>query len=82
MSESLTVPRLKVRKFWYKGLNPDPNDHSHPDLGDGPPSGGVRGGQRKPRRDVQGGKGEGNNPDPTHAPVGGDHQVNTLQGDD
>ncbi|KAG1675745.1 hypothetical protein FOA52_012401 [Chlamydomonas sp. UWO 241] len=34
MRESMSVPRLKVRKNWFKGLNPDPNDHSHPDVSD------------------------------------------------
>ena len=23
----LTIPRLRVRRDWHKGLNPDPNDH-------------------------------------------------------
>lgn len=29
----LIVPRLRVRRDWFKGLNPDPVDHSHPDVG-------------------------------------------------
>lgn len=29
------MPRLRVRKNWYVGLNPDPVDHSHPDVGNG-----------------------------------------------
>lgn len=27
------VPRLRVRKDWYKGLDDDPIDHTHPDIG-------------------------------------------------
>ncbi|KAK9817910.1 hypothetical protein WJX72_004192 [[Myrmecia] bisecta] len=34
LAERLLVPRLQVRKDWFKGLNPDPIDHSHPDIGD------------------------------------------------
>lgn len=34
MQEKLVVPRLAVRRDWFKGLNPDPVDHSHPDVGD------------------------------------------------
>lgn len=34
MAERITLPRLRVRKEWYVGLNPDPLDHSHPDVGD------------------------------------------------
>ena len=33
LAEKLVVPRLTVRKDWYKGLDPDPIDHSHPDVG-------------------------------------------------
>lgn len=33
MAEKLVVPRLRVRKDWYKGLNDDPIDHTHPDIG-------------------------------------------------
>lgn len=33
LAEKLVVPRLRVRKDWYKGLDPDPIDHSHPDVG-------------------------------------------------
>uniref|UniRef100_A0A7S0RKX6 DEX1 C-terminal domain-containing protein n=1 Tax=Chlamydomonas leiostraca TaxID=1034604 RepID=A0A7S0RKX6_9CHLO len=33
--ERLAVPRLKVRKEWFKGLNADVIDHSHPDVGAG-----------------------------------------------
>ena len=29
----LVVPHLRVRRDWYKGLDPDPIDHSHPDVG-------------------------------------------------
>lgn len=36
MEEKLTVPRLRVRKDWYQNLDPDPTDHSHPDLGVNP----------------------------------------------
>ena len=32
----LTVPRLKVSKNWFAGLDPDPIDHSQPDIGDDP----------------------------------------------
>ncbi|KAJ8753926.1 hypothetical protein K2173_000180 [Erythroxylum novogranatense] len=34
MSEKLEVPRRKVKKDWYVGLNPDPVDRSHPDVHD------------------------------------------------
>ncbi|RDY02353.1 Protein DEFECTIVE IN EXINE FORMATION 1, partial [Mucuna pruriens] len=34
MSEKLEVPRRKVRKNWFVGLNPDPVDRSHPDVHD------------------------------------------------
>jgi len=33
LAHSFFVPPLKVRKDWYEGLNPDPTDHSHPDVG-------------------------------------------------
>jgi outer membrane protein assembly factor BamB len=32
-SYRLFIPRLRVKHDWYAGLNPDPNDHSHPDVG-------------------------------------------------
>lgn len=32
-AEKLVVPRLRVRKDWYKGLDDDPIDHTHPDVG-------------------------------------------------
>jgi len=32
--DRLYVPRLSVRKNWFKGLNPDHVDHSHPDVND------------------------------------------------
>ena len=32
-SYRLFIPRLRVKRDWYAGLNPDPNDHSHPDVG-------------------------------------------------
>ena len=35
MEHSLFVPRLKVHKFWYKGLVSDFIDHSDPDVGTG-----------------------------------------------
>lgn len=34
MSDKLVVPRRRVRKNWYEGLNPDPVDRSHPDVDD------------------------------------------------
>ncbi|TVU44349.1 hypothetical protein EJB05_03785 [Eragrostis curvula] len=34
MTDKLEVPRRKVRKNWYVGLNPDPVDRSHPDVHD------------------------------------------------
>jgi hypothetical protein len=34
MMDKLEVPRRKVRKDWYVGLNPDPVDRSHPDVHD------------------------------------------------
>lgn len=27
------IPRLRVKRDWFKGLDPDPTDHSHPDVG-------------------------------------------------
>lgn len=32
--DKLEVPRRKVRKNWYVGLNADPVDRSHPDVHD------------------------------------------------
>ena len=29
----LFIPRLRVKRDWFKGINLDPNDHSHPDIG-------------------------------------------------
>lgn len=34
MSEKLEVPRRKVLKNWYVGLNADPADRTHPDVHD------------------------------------------------
>lgn len=34
MTDKLEVPRRRVRKDWYVGLNPDPVDRSHPDVKD------------------------------------------------
>ncbi|KAL2934277.1 Protein DEFECTIVE IN EXINE FORMATION 1 [Bienertia sinuspersici] len=34
MSDKLAVPRRRVRKNWFEGLNPDPVDRSHPDVHD------------------------------------------------
>ncbi|KAL8237204.1 hypothetical protein R6Q59_018285 [Mikania micrantha] len=34
MSDKLEVPRLKAKKDWYVGLQPDPVDRSHPDVHD------------------------------------------------
>ncbi|KAJ4834760.1 Protein DEFTIVE IN EXINE FORMATION 1 [Turnera subulata] len=34
MTDKLVVPRRKVKKNWYVGLNPDPVDRSHPDVHD------------------------------------------------
>ncbi|KAI9115933.1 hypothetical protein K1719_012863 [Acacia pycnantha] len=34
MSDKLVVPRRKVRKDWYVGLDSDPVDRSHPDVHD------------------------------------------------
>ena len=33
LAHSFFVPPLKVRKDWFEGLNPDPIDHNHPDVG-------------------------------------------------
>ena len=33
VAHSFYVPPLKVRKDWFEGLNPDPIDHKHPDVG-------------------------------------------------
>lgn len=33
MAERLQVPKLRVRRDWYKGLAADHVDHSHPDVG-------------------------------------------------
>jgi len=37
----LTLPRLRVRRDWYVGLDPEPIDHSHPDVGDSGGGGSV-----------------------------------------
>lgn len=34
MTDKLVVPRRKVRKDWYGGLDPDPVDRRHPDVRD------------------------------------------------
>ena len=34
MIDKLVVPRRKVKKNWYVGLDPDPVDRSHPDVKD------------------------------------------------
>ncbi|KAL0338224.1 UNVERIFIED_CONTAM: protein DEFECTIVE IN EXINE FORMATION 1 [Sesamum angustifolium] len=34
MSDKLEIPRLRVKKDWHVGLNPDPVDRSHPDVHD------------------------------------------------
>ncbi|KAL5809167.1 hypothetical protein ACOSQ3_029858 [Xanthoceras sorbifolium] len=34
MTEKLEVPRRRVRKDWYGGLDPDPVDRTHPDVHD------------------------------------------------
>jgi len=34
LPHKLVVPRLKVKKNWFAGLNPDPTDHEHPDVTD------------------------------------------------
>ncbi len=34
MMDKLEVPRRKVHKDWYVGLNTDPVDRSHPDVHD------------------------------------------------
>lgn len=34
MTDKLVVPRRRVLKNWYVGLNPDPVDRSHPDVND------------------------------------------------
>ena len=34
MTDKLEVPRRKVKKNWYVGLDADPVDRSHPDVHD------------------------------------------------
>lgn len=34
MVDKLIVPRRKIKKNWYVGLDPDPADRSHPDVQD------------------------------------------------
>ena len=34
MTDKLEVPRRRVKKNWYVGLDPDPVDRSHPDVHD------------------------------------------------
>ncbi|GBG71239.1 hypothetical protein CBR_g8542 [Chara braunii] len=34
MMESITIPRLRIKKDWYVGLAEDPVDHSRPDIGE------------------------------------------------
>ncbi len=36
LGEKLIIPRLRVRKDWFQNLDPDPTDHTHPDLGINP----------------------------------------------
>jgi hypothetical protein len=78
-----------VKKDWFKGLNPDPNDHSHPDVGDtDKESGGWQhlGEKQSPFQDVKlegtveertplSSKGEHGGGSPEKLPQGGDHQV-------
>lgn len=35
MPQTLYIPKLRVKKDWHVGVNPDPTDHRHPDVGDG-----------------------------------------------
>jgi len=44
-AHSLIIPRLRVRRDWFKGLNPDPTDHTKPDIGADKDDSGV--GERK-----------------------------------
>lgn len=37
----LTIPRLRVEREWYKDLDADPVDHSHPDVGADPDDSGI-----------------------------------------
>lgn len=34
MADKIEIPRRRVLKNWYVGLNPDPVDRSHPDVDD------------------------------------------------
>ncbi|KAG2425141.1 hypothetical protein HXX76_013895 [Chlamydomonas incerta] len=57
LHEGLQISRLRVRKDWYVGLDPnDPFDHSHPDVGDSDGGRGARGAGGK----RAGGGGSGN----------------------
>lgn len=60
-SYRLFIPRLRVKRDWYAGLNPDPNDHSHPDVGADADDSGI--GERitmgRRRREGDGGGGGG-----------------------
>ncbi|GAX73269.1 hypothetical protein CEUSTIGMA_g723.t1 [Chlamydomonas eustigma] len=85
LDQKLAVPRLKVKKDWFKGLNPDPNDHSHPDVGDTDVEvGGWQdlGGKQPPSQhgnvdDKHSSRSEGEaaRDPPGTLPQGGDHQV-------
>lgn len=58
-SYRLFIPRLRVKRDWYAGLNPDPNDHSHPDVGADADDSGIGERSNIGRRRREGGDGSG-----------------------
>jgi hypothetical protein len=44
----MTLPRLRVKKNWFQGIQLDPNDHEHPDVGADEDDSGI--GERTHRR--------------------------------
>ena len=46
-----------MKRDWFAGLNPDPNDHSHPDVGADADDSGI--GERANKRDIRSGNGGG-----------------------
>mmetsp|Transcript_4558 Transcript_4558/g.9807 ORF Transcript_4558/g.9807 Transcript_4558/m.9807 type:complete len:1070 (-) Transcript_4558:202-3411(-) len=75
LAERLTIPRLQVRKDWYKGLAPDPIDHSHPDISDKDHIGGTPRSPRSPWNAPDQGQGQAQDQPPRRVGKGGDHQV-------
>eukprot|EP01025_Chloroclados_australasicus_P065169 TRINITY_DN8844_c1_g1_i8.p1 TRINITY_DN8844_c1_g1~~TRINITY_DN8844_c1_g1_i8.p1 ORF type:complete len:626 (-),score=88.92 TRINITY_DN8844_c1_g1_i8:375-2252(-) len=54
MNERLYVPRLRIAKKWYEGLDQDHIDHEHPDVGQQEKEGENEGAQRHLLQEQQG----------------------------